>query len=102
MKKLLGLTLGGVKQKIFNLVLIFLIALIGVFGGVSTFQAKQLTSTVNDASKKQQTAIENVSNETMHQVINLSMTRPAAIYATRNLTSFRFEARYSPELHRLC
>ena len=81
MKKLLGLTLGGVKQKIFNLVLIFLIALIGVFGGVSTFQAKQLTSTVNDASKKQQTAIENVSNETMHQVINLSMTRTNAMQA---------------------
>lgn len=81
MKKILGLTLGGVKQKIFNLVLIFLIALIGVFGGVSTFQAKQLTSTVNDASKKQQNAIENVSNETMHQVINLSMTRTNAMQA---------------------
>ena len=58
MKKLFGFKIGGLQQKIFNLVLVFLVAIIGVFGAVSAYQSRELTSVVNNASQKQQQAIE--------------------------------------------
>ena len=70
MIKKFGLTLGGLQQKILNLVLIFLLALMAVYAGVSIYQSNRLTRVVNDASSEQQEAIEKVSGNTMHQVID--------------------------------
>lgn len=81
MKKLFGFKIGGLQQKIFNLVLVFLVAIIGVFGAVSAYQSRELTSVVNNASQKQQQAIEKVSGDTMHQVVDSSMTQNNAFQA---------------------
>ena len=81
MKKIFGITLGGLQQKIFNLVLLLLLALIGVFAGVSTYQAKELSAVVNDASSEQQEAIKNVSGNTMHQLVDKSLTKMNAMQA---------------------
>lgn len=81
MKKILGLTFGGLQQKLFNLVLILLLLMIGVFGAVSAYQSKKLTAVVNEASTKQQEAIVNVSGDTMKQVIDKSMTKTNALQA---------------------
>ena len=81
MRKIFGFTLGGLQQKIFNLVLVFILALIGIFGAVSAYQAKELSVVVNDASDEQQEAIKNVSGQTMHAVINESLTKINAMQA---------------------
>ena len=81
MVKKFGLTLGGLQQKILNLVLIFLLALMAVYAGVTIYQSNRLTRVVNDASSEQQEAIEKVSGNTMHQVIDGSMTKTNALQA---------------------
>ena len=79
MIKKFGLTFGGLQQKILNLVLIFLLALLAVFGAVSIYQSKRLSAVVNDANSEQQNAISQVSTDTMKSVINGSMTKTNAL-----------------------
>lgn len=81
MKQIFGFKIGGLMHKIFNLVLVFILAIIGVFGCVSAYQAKELTTVVNDASNEQQQAIERVSGDTMHQVIENSMVKTNGLQA---------------------
>ena len=81
MRKWLGLTIGGLQQKILNLVLIFMLAMIGVFSAVSFYQSKKLSKTVKDARDEQQQAIETVSQDTMHQVINGTLVKTTALQA---------------------
>lgn len=81
MIKKFGLTFGGLQQKILNLVLIFLLAIIAVFAAVSVYQSKELSAVVDEAGNEQQEAIKNVSGETMRQVIEGSMTKTNALQA---------------------
>ena len=81
MIKKFGMTFGGLQQKIMNLVLIFMLALIALFSAVSVFQMKKLSSVVGKAGSEQQEAIERVSGNTMHQVIESSMTKTNALQA---------------------
>ena len=53
MKKKFGMTFGGLQQKILNLVLIFVLAVIGVYSGVSLYQTNRLSKIVGDASSEQ-------------------------------------------------
>ena len=76
-----GIKIGGLQQKILNLVLIFLLAMLGVFGAASYYQTKKLTDVVGDAREQQQQSIEKVSGDTMHQVIDASMTKSNAFQA---------------------
>ena len=81
MRKWLGFTIGGLQQKILNLVLIFMLAMIGVFSAVSFYQSKKLSKTVKEARDEQQQAIETVSQDTMHQVINGTLVKTTALQA---------------------
>lgn len=81
MIKKFGLTLGGLHQKILNLVLIFMLALMAVFSGVWFYQQTMLGTVVGDASSEQQKSIEKVSGDTMHRVIDSSMTKSNALQA---------------------
>ncbi len=81
MRKWLGLTIGGLQQKILNLVLIFMLAMIGVFSAVSFYQSKKLSKTVKEARDEQQQAIETVSQDTMHQFINGTLVKTTALQA---------------------
>jgi len=74
MKKKFGITLGGLQQKIFNLVLIFILAVVALFAAVSIYQSKQLNKIVSDASEKQQNSINEISQNTMEQVVKSTMT----------------------------
>ena len=74
MKKKFGITLGGLQQKIFNLVLIFILAVVALFAAVSIYQSKQLNKIVSDASEKQQNSINEISQNTMEQVVTSTMT----------------------------
>ena len=81
LKRIFGIKIGGLQQKILNLVLIFMLAMVGVFGAVSYYQSKRLTKTVEDAREKQQQSIEKESHNTMHQVIDGTMVKMTALQA---------------------
>ncbi len=81
MKVIRGIKLGGLQQKIFNLMLIFIIALIGLYAAVSLYQQKNLTGIVQEASASQQASIEAVSEETMKVILEASMTQSTALQA---------------------
>ena len=79
MIKKFGLTFGGLQQKIINLVLISILAIVGVFMAVSVWQANYLTNVVTEASDEQKESIKSVSGNTMSQVIEGSMTKTNAL-----------------------
>ena len=81
MKIIRGIKFGGLQQKIFNLIVIFIAALIAVYSAVSVYQQKNLAKIVEEASTEQQIAIQTVSEETMQGVLNESMARLTALQA---------------------
>jgi len=81
MKIIRGIKLGGLQQKIFNLMLIFIVALVGAFVAVSIYQQNNLTRVVEEASREQQEAIAAASEETMEAVLETSMTQSTALQA---------------------
>lgn len=81
MKVIRGLKIGGLQQKIFNLMLIFILALIAAYTAVAIYQQNNLTDIAQDTSKAQQEAITAVSEETMRQVLDASMTKSTGLQA---------------------
>jgi len=81
MKIIRGIKIGGLQQKIFNLMLFFILALIGVYSVVSIYQRNNLTQVVQEANDRQQMSITEVSEETMFSVLESSMARTTALQA---------------------
>ena len=81
MKKIFGLTIGGLQQKILNLVLIFILAIVAVFAVVTVYQSSKLSKIVENAGQQQEAAIQDVSSQTMNAVINSSMVRTTKMEA---------------------
>ena len=81
MIKKFGLTIGGLQQKILNLVLIFVLAIVGIYVAVAVYQSNSLTKTVDEASDEQQKSIASVSDQTMEAVISSSLTKTTAMEA---------------------
>lgn len=81
MKIIRGIKIGGLQQKIFNLMLIFILALIGIYTGVSVWQQRNLAGIVKEAGEKQQDSIESISEETMEKVIEATMSQSTALQA---------------------
>ncbi len=63
MRIIRGIKIGGLQQKLFNLMLIFVLALVLVFVAVSVYQQRNLKSVVEDASTRQQASITEVSEQ---------------------------------------
>ena len=81
MKIIRGIKIGGLQQKVFNLMLIFIIALISAYAAVAAYQQKNLTAVVQRASAEQQASITAVSEQTMEAVLETSMSRSTALQA---------------------
>ncbi|WP_295154865.1 SpoIIE family protein phosphatase [uncultured Ruminococcus sp.] len=81
MIKKFGITIGGLQQKILNLVLVFIIVISGVYLAVSVYQSRVLSATVGEANEEQHQSIEQVSDATMEAVVASSLTRQAAMEA---------------------
>lgn len=81
MKTILGLKLGGLQQKIFNLITIFVIVLLGSYSVMYYYQQKDLSAVVLAAGDEQQDSIKAVSEQTMDAVIDSSMTQTTALQA---------------------
>ena len=70
-----GIKIGGLQQKIFNLMLIFIALLVGVYSTVGVVQQKYLSRAVEEASGEQQASIRTVSEKTMESAVSASMTK---------------------------
>ena len=81
MKIIRGLKIGGLQQKIFNLMLLIIAVLVGIYTAFYFYQQKNLTQVVQEASVEQQASITAVSEETMAAVLNTSLSRTTALQA---------------------
>ena len=81
MKFIHGIKLGGLQQKIFNLMLIFIIALVCAYAAIGAFQQKRLSGVVEGAGAEQQASIKAVSEATMDEAVSASMTKTTALQA---------------------
>ena len=81
MVKKFGIKCGGLQQKILNLVLIFILAIVGVFAAVSVYQGRHLSEIVSEAGEKQQKSIKSVSQETMNYIVHSSLAKNTAMQA---------------------
>ncbi|MCR4863053.1 MAG: SpoIIE family protein phosphatase [Ruminococcus sp.] len=75
MKKLFGLKIGGLQQKILNLVLVFVLAIVGAFMVTCIYLSKNLTKVVEDSSDKQKGSMTEISEKTISAVLELSLTK---------------------------
>lgn len=75
MKKLFRLKLGGLQQKILNLVLVFVLAIVGAFMVTSLYLSKNLTKVVEDSADKQKSSMTRISDDTVSSVLELSLTK---------------------------
>ena len=81
MHKLGKLIIGGIENKIFNLVLINIVLIVGAFFVVLAHSSKDLTNVVSDANIKQEEAMRNVTNQTMDAVVNNTMSQTTLMEA---------------------
>ena len=73
MKKFKNLVIGGIENKIFNLILITVIVITGAFMLISVNQNNMLTSLTAETSLRQQQTTSGIISETMSQVTRVSM-----------------------------
>ena len=73
MKKILGITFGGLQRKTVTLVLMVLFVTIGIFSIVAAYQNRLLIKLVNDTKKEQQESISAISKESMSRALEESM-----------------------------
>ena len=75
MKKYRNLVIGGIENKIVNLILFAVIILAGTFLILTLSQAKMLSSLTSETSVRQQEATSSIISETMSAVTRKSMNR---------------------------
>ena len=88
MKEVLGLRFGGLQHKILNLVLFFLLVVIGLAAGSSYLRSRALSKTVAEARTEQQAAISDTSMQTMRQVLENALVKSTEGKADQINTSF--------------
>ena len=81
MKKVLGITFGGLQRRTIGLVLIMLTLMVLVFAGMTVYQNRMLAGIVGETRDIQQKAISKASEETMHQTLSGSMIQAVALEA---------------------
>ena len=81
MRIIKGIKVGGLQQKIFTLVLVFIFALVAAYAAVTVWHQRSLSGIVEESSAKQQDAIANASEQTMEAVIYNTMSRSTALQA---------------------
>ena len=69
MRKILGITFGGLQKKTLNLVLMMLLVTVALFIGVSVFENRMLVKIVGEAKTEQQQAISRASETTMQSIL---------------------------------
>ena len=81
MKKYKNITIGGIQQKIFNLVLITLLLMMAVNSAVIFHQSGRLTALVEETNDAQKASISEISAATMNGVLDANLTRSTQMEA---------------------
>ena len=82
MRKIKNLVIGGIENKIFNLVLITTILIVAAYTAVISYQAKKLHTLVTETNGKQKESIAGISETTMDSVITNTLTNDTLMKAT--------------------
>ena len=82
MRKIKNLVIGGIENKIFNLVLITTILIVAAYTAVISYQAKSLHTLVTETNGKQKESIAGISETTMDSVITNTLTNDTLMKAT--------------------
>ncbi|MBO4509831.1 MAG: SpoIIE family protein phosphatase [Lachnospiraceae bacterium] len=75
------LIIGGIENKIFNLVLVTAFIIVIVIGAVTYYQSDKLTKLTEETNAKQQESMVGIANQTMSTVINNTMTESTLLKA---------------------
>ena len=81
MKRFKHLVIGGIQNKVFNLVLLTVILMTLAYMAISQYHTKMLGSLVADSSQRQQQAIQTISDSIMESVIDQAMSRSTRLEA---------------------
>ena len=73
MKKFKNITIGGIQQKIFNLVVITIILMMAAYAAVILYQSNRLTKLVSETNKSQSESVANISEQTMAAVLDANV-----------------------------
>ena len=77
MKRIRNLVIGGIENKIFNLILITVILITAAFTAVTLYQNRTLAQLTEEAGEQQRTAITGATDELMEKVVVQSLDRTA-------------------------
>ena len=81
MKKFKNLVIGGIQQKVFNLVLVTILLLIAAYTAVIVYQSSSLKKLTTETNLRQKEAIAEISETTMDTVVADSLTSKAEMAA---------------------
>lgn len=81
MKKYKNIAIGGIQQKIFNLVLIMILLVVAAYTVVIFYQANHLNQLVTETNEKQKQSISDITRQTMDGVISSSLGRSTQMEA---------------------
>ena len=81
MKKFKNLVIGGIQQKVFNLVLVTILLLIATYTAVIVYQSNSLKKLTAETNLRQKEAIAEISEATMDAVVADSLTSKAEMAA---------------------
>ena len=81
MKKIFGIKIGGLQQKIINIVVFFILAIVAASAVLEIIKTRELSKTVSDAKQKQTRSIEDISQNTMKTVVEQSTTTTTQLEA---------------------
>ena len=75
MKKTTKIKLGGIKQKIFTLVILTIVLMVASYTAVILYQSAELTDLVRDTNDSQKRSITSISDKTMSEILDSNLTR---------------------------
>ena len=81
MKKFKNLVIGGIQQKVFNLVLVTILLLVAAYTAVIVYQSGSLKKLTAETNQRQKEAIAEISETTMDAVVADSLTSKAEMAA---------------------
>ena len=81
MKRIKNLVIGGIDNKVFNLILVTVLLLTAAYLAVSVNHSNMLAKLAAESSAQQQAAIEEITNATMYTVVEQSMGRSTELEA---------------------
>lgn len=81
MKKLLGITIGGLKQKLISLVVVVFLIMLVCISIISVYKTRYLSNVVSSTNEVQQVALGEVSTGTIQEVLASTVTKTNSLQA---------------------